>query len=294
MKIINLGTETAPKWFAVATVSINGEEQDIIPAFTGYSIKQKDFSKDKVYTAMDKSKILPTIFCLTDAEVFIKENVKLFDYHGREIDELPEGAPRIFVYLDKLDNINLWNLDIPIKAEVVSCDSVADAYQRVATTAYLSQCPSKDEWIGFAGIVSKDKLLLQIKKFSNNFGMSGTAAQGYFGLDTTTSFMQSKSILIATPLPKGNHRTYSQAETLMKAAVQAFGAKAAKQTRYIKAINYCLSEYGFEIVCKALNSIEADEKIKLDAAKCEDKVQCLQGIIIKQVHILHKNSDNIN
>ena len=44
MKIINLGTETAPKWFAVATVSINGEEQDIIPAFTGYSIKQKDFS----------------------------------------------------------------------------------------------------------------------------------------------------------------------------------------------------------------------------------------------------------
>ena len=61
MKIINLGTETAPKWFAVATVSINGEEQDIIPAFTGYSIKQKDFSKDKVYTAMDKSKILPTM-----------------------------------------------------------------------------------------------------------------------------------------------------------------------------------------------------------------------------------------
>lgn len=78
----------SPKWLAVATVSIKGEEQDIIPAFTDYSIKQKDFSKDKVFTAMDKSKILPTIFCLTDAEVFIKENVKLFDYHGREIDEL--------------------------------------------------------------------------------------------------------------------------------------------------------------------------------------------------------------
>lgn len=116
---------------------------------------------------MDKSKILPTIFCLTDAEVFIKENVKLFDYHGREIDELPEGAPRILVYLDKPDNINLWSLDIPIKAEIVECDSVADAYQRVATTAYLSQCPSKDDWIGLAGIVSKDGLLLQIKKFSN-------------------------------------------------------------------------------------------------------------------------------
>lgn len=185
---------------------------------------------------MDKSKILPTIFCLTDAEVFIKENVKLFDYHGREIDELPEGAPRILVYLDKPDNINLWSLDIPIKAEIVECDSVADAYQRVATTAYLSQCPSKDDWIGLAGIVSKDGLLLQIKKFSNSFGMNGTAAQGYFGLDTTTSLMQSKAILASALLPKGEHRTYSQAEILMKAAVQAFGAKAAKQTRYIPLI----------------------------------------------------------
>ncbi len=55
MQIINYGTETAPKWLAVATVSIKGEEQDIIPAFTDYSIKQKDFSKDKVFTAMDKS-----------------------------------------------------------------------------------------------------------------------------------------------------------------------------------------------------------------------------------------------
>ena len=29
MQIINYGTETAPKWLAVATVSIKGEEQDI-------------------------------------------------------------------------------------------------------------------------------------------------------------------------------------------------------------------------------------------------------------------------
>ena len=41
MQIINYGTETAPKWLAVATVSIKGEEQDIIPAFTDYSIKPK-------------------------------------------------------------------------------------------------------------------------------------------------------------------------------------------------------------------------------------------------------------
>ena len=157
MNIINFGTETAPKWLAVATVSIKGEEQDIIPAFTDYSIKQKDFSKDKVYTAMDKSKILPTIFCLTDAEVFIKENVKLFDYHGQEIDELPEGAPRILVYLDKPDNINLWSLDIPIKAEVVSCDSVTEAHLWKRFRQVLSNHPLTDIGIDMLSLLFVDK-----------------------------------------------------------------------------------------------------------------------------------------
>ena len=78
----------------------------------------------------------------------------------------------------------------------------------------------------------------------------------------------------------------------MKAAVQAFGAKAAKQTRYIKAINYCISQYGFDGICEALNSIEADEKLKLDASKCEDKVQCLQGIIMSRFIYCTKNSNN--
>ena len=238
MKILNIGTDTAPKWFAVATVSIDGKEQKIIPAFTEYSIQRKDFSKDKIYEKIDKSKILPTVFCFTKSEIFIKEKVRLFDYSGKELIDIPNEAPQIMVYLDKADNINLLGLDIPLKAELIDCKSVADAYHHVATTAYLSQCPSKDDWIGLAGIVSKDQLLLEIRRFGNTFGMNGTTAQGYFGLNTTTSYMQSKAISFSSLLPKGDFRTYQQAEILMKATVQAFGAKAAKQTRYIKAINY--------------------------------------------------------
>lgn len=257
MKILNIGTDTAPKYFAVATVSINGKEQEIIPAFTEYSIQRKDFSKDKIYEKIDKSKILPTVFCFAKPDIFIKENVRLFDYSGRELTDIPNEAPQIMVYLDKADNINLWDLDIPIKAELIDCKNVADAYHHVATTAHLSQCPSKDDWIGLAGIVSKDQLLLEIRRFGNTFGMNGTTAQGYFGLNTTTSYMQSKAISFSSLLPKGDFRTYQQAEVLMKATVQAFGAKAAKQTRYIKAINYCISSYSFDLVCKALNNIGA-------------------------------------
>ena len=283
MKHVNLGTDTAPKWFAVATVSINGKEQKIIPAFTEYSIQRKDFSKDKIYEKIDKSKILPTVFCFTKSEIFIKEKVRLFDYSGKELIDIPNEAPQIMVYLDKADNINLLGLDIPLKAELIDCKSVADAYHHVATTAYLSQCPSKDDWIGLAGIVSKDQLLLEIRRFGNTFGMNGTTAQGYFGLNTTTSYMQSKAISFSSLLPKGDFRTYQQAEILMKATVQAFGAKAAKQTRYIKAINYCISLYSFDLVCKALNNIGATEKLQLDASLCEDKIHCLQSILIEQL-----------
>lgn len=293
MTILNMGTDTAPKWFAVATVSINGKEQEIIPAFTEYSIQRKDFSKDKIYEKIDKSKILPTVFCFAKPDIFIKENVRLFDYSGRELTDVPNESPQIMVYLDKADNINLLDLDIPLKAELIDCESVADAYHHVATTAYLSQCPSKDDWIGLAGIVSKDQLLLEIRRFGNSFGMNGTTAQGYFGLSTTTSFLQSKAISTSPLLPKGDFRTYQQAEILMKATVQAFGAKAAKQTRYIKAINYCISLYSFTLVCQALNNIGATEKLQLDASKCEDKVQCLQNILIEQLaRLTYKTKQN--
>ena len=60
--IKNLGSEEAPKWYFVTTILVNGEELEIIPAFTDYSLKHKNFEKDKVFKAIDKSKLLPTVF----------------------------------------------------------------------------------------------------------------------------------------------------------------------------------------------------------------------------------------
>ena len=258
MKCLNFGSEEAPKWYFATTILINGEELEIIPAFTDYSLKHKNFEKDKVFKAIDKSKLLPTVFCFCDAKPFYAENVPLYDYVGSKIENLPDNAPAVMVYLDKADNVNLLGLtDEPLQAELVECDSVADAYRRVATTAYFSQCPSKDEWIGYAGIVTGDELFLNIRKFGIMYSMSGTAVQGYFGISTTVSLLQSKALAMSSSLFKEEYRTYAQAEQLMKATVQAFGVKAAKQTRYIKAINYCISQYDFDTVCNVLNSIEA-------------------------------------
>lgn len=284
MKTLNLGSEEAPKWYFATTIKLNGKEQEIIPAFTDYSIKRKDFEKDKVCEFIDKSKFLPTVVCFTEAKPFYAENVPLYDYDGRKIEALPDNAPAVMVYLDKADNVNLLGLiDEPLPAELVKCDSVSDAYRRVATTAYLSQCPSKDEWIGYAGIVTGDELFQNIRKFGIRYSMPGTAVQGYFGISTTVSLLQSKALAASSSPYNGKHRSYEEAERLMKATVQAFGVKAAKQTRYIKAINYCISQYDFETVCKVLDDISATEKLQVEAAKCEDRISCIQQLIMEHV-----------
>ena len=287
MKCLNFGSEEAPKWYFATTILINGEELEIIPAFTDYSLKHKNFEKDKVFKAIDKSKLLPTVFCFCDAKPFYAENVPLYDYVGSKIGNLPDNAPAVMVYLDKADNVNLLGLtDEPLQAELVECDSVSDAYRRVATTAYLSQCPSKDEWIGYAGIVTGDELLLNIRKFGIMYSMSGTAVQGYFGISTTVSLLQSKALAASSSPFNGKYRSYQQAEQLMKATVQAFGVKAAKQTRYIKAINYCILQYSFDTVCEVLNNIGATEMLQIEAAKCEDKIGCIQQLIIERVAMM--------
>lgn len=67
MKHLNMGSEDAPKWYFATTILINGEEQEIIPAFTDYSIRRKCLEKNKTYESIDKSKLLPTVFCFCDA-----------------------------------------------------------------------------------------------------------------------------------------------------------------------------------------------------------------------------------
>jgi len=83
MKIKNIGSEEAPKWYFVATILVNGEELEIIPAFTDYSIRRKCLEKNKTYESIDKSKLLPTVFCFCDAKPFYAENVPLYDYVGK-------------------------------------------------------------------------------------------------------------------------------------------------------------------------------------------------------------------
>lgn len=269
---------------ATVIVLINGEQKDIIPAFTKYSIKCKDLSKNKVFENIDKNKILPTLFAFTSIAPFRNENVTLFDYNGVKIpQELDEN---VLVSLDKPDTINLFGvLDAPFNSVVVECDSVADAYSRVATTFAFSQLPTKGEWIGLGAVTTKEDVLSQILQFAKDKKMNGTTAQAYFGLSYRISSLQKAAITMVSPREDEKFRSLEEATVLLEATVKAFGARCAMQTRYIKALNTSIKLYDMDKVVEALNAIDDDTKQTIIDAPCEEKRQFIQDFITKKVGV---------
>ena len=278
-KDYNVGGEATK--FVTATVIINGEQKDVIPAFTQFSIKRKDLSKSKILENVDKGKILPTIFALTSTRPFRDENVTLFDYNGVEIPQ--ELDNDVLVSLDKPDTINLLGLlDAPLISAMVECKSVAEAYSYVATSFAIAQLPTKDEWIGIGAATTKENVLSQILQFAIDRKMNGTAAQAYFGLSYRIVSLQKAAITMVTPLENIEYRSLEEATELFQATEKAFGAKCAVQTRYIKALNTSVKIYTLKEVIKALNAIDDVTRQKIIGAPCEEKRQFIQDFITKK------------
>ena len=249
---------------AVVNVSINGEVKEVIPAFTKYSIRRRNLSK--TMESVDMAKALPTVFGFTSPSIFRAENEQLLDFYGNEIPaELDE---HVLVYLDKADNLNLFEyLTGPLPSQFMECENVADAYNRVSTSFALAQLPQKDEWVGLCEVTTKENVLSQIREFANKHKMNGTVAQAYFGLRYTISVLQKAALTKTTPLEDNTScRSLEEATQLYDAVKLALGAKAAGQTRYVKALNTSVNLYSLKQVLDALGALRPAEcKAILDA-----------------------------
>lgn len=286
-KNFNVGGEAVK--FAATTVSINGEQKDIIPAFTKYSINRKDLSKNKILENIDKNKILPTLFAFTGTKPFRDDNIVLFDYNGVEIpQELDEN---VLVSLDKPDTINLFGvLDAPFNSAMVECDSVAEAYSRVATTFAISQMPKKDEWIGLGIATTKDNVLSQILQFANDNKMNGTTAQAYFGLSYNISSLKKAAITMASPLEDAEFRSKDEATKLFQAVEKAFGTRCAVLTKYVKALNVSINRYSLNEVVEVLSEFDKDLKQSILDAQNNERSQLIQAILSEKI-VLRRNNN---
>lgn len=287
MHTIFLGDEDSPIRFTTVDINLNGETKTIVPVRTVFSLTPASTKIKGVAIAIKDEDILPSTICFAKPDVFIAEGVELIQLNGDVLPaDLPSDAPEVLVYLDKADNVQLLgSRDLTAHtAVIIDCTSVADAYDKVAKTAYLSQVPNKNEWLGLAA--TKDDALKVIHDFANRHGMSGTATQGYFGLDMNISLLQNQAIAESRHIEL--KRTAEQTSALLDAAVTAFGAKGAKQTRYIKALNWSINEYGFDLTLQAIQNVDLKEKLHIDQATCDNKISCLQGVITEHILQLKK------
>ena len=278
---------------ALATVNVNfnGEEKKIIPAFTQYSIKRKDFSKKQIFEIVDKAKILPTIFNFTHTQPFREDNVKLVDFNGVEIPRELDNF--VLVYLDTANTINLFGiLDTPLNAKVLECGSVAEAYSFVVTTAIFAQCPTKDEWIGLTVPTTNDNVLQQVLEFSNNHKVNGTAAQAYFGFSRSIHDLQKAALAKESPLLNEKCRSFEEATQLYEAVTNSFGARYAAMTRYIRAINVSININSFDEVITALENLPEEKKVEIISAKIEEKNQRIQAALSEEITKFKKGNAN--
>lgn len=229
----------------LATVEINlknGESREVIPAFTSHSVQSRDLAQSEV--SVNESMLLPSLFCFTDASVFRKKKMTLFDANGVEIPKkLPEGSPEVLVYLDKPETVNLIRfVTSPLMAEIIAVDSVEDAMRRIALSNYVSKPLTKKDWNGLASEFSKT--LQMIYDFAVEHKLGGTTAQCYFGVRATVSCLQKTAILGEDVFSEGKPRSTEEAQRLYNAVADKFSVRLAKQTRYVKAISACVSELG--------------------------------------------------
>lgn len=285
MNIKNYAINNGESSVALATVNvlISGEKKEIIPAFTKFSIKRKDFSKKKILENIDKNRILLTKFAFTSTKPFRYEDVTLFDYYGVEIPKELDGDT--FVYLDNAQTINLFELseEEPLDSVEVECKSVKEAYSYVGTSFALAQLPTKDEWIGLCAATTKENVLSQILQFAQEKKMNGTAAQAYFGLSYRIFSLQKAAITMVSPLEDNKYRSLEDATKLYQATEKAFGVRCAVQTRYVKALNTSIKLSSLDKVVEALSAIDEDKKTEIIKASCEERGQIIQDYITRQI-----------
>ena len=137
---------------------------------------------------------------------------------------------------------------------MVECNTVAEAYSRVATTFAISQMPKKDEWIGLGIATTKDNVLSQILQFANEHKMSGTTAQAYFGL-----------------------------------SYNIFGTKYAVLTQYVKALNVSIKRYSLNEVVEVLSELDKDSKQSISDAQSNERSQLIQAILSEKI-VLRRNN----
>ena len=267
---------------------INGEEVSIIIAHTEYGMEMpKD--KKNLMGSLDKNKMLSCIFHLAKPEIFWAADMKLV---GENNEPIEKDTANVYVLCPTADSY--WRLAVEEKlqnVEVHDFTNVQEYAQAIGCTNLYSRGLSNTEKMGVAALATGDEASKAVFEFAKKYAMPITTAQLYFDYKVKPTVILSMTMGEMPEVIPTLGRSVEDAEELFEQAQFTFKKNALK--RYaIRSINSLLhkGDYSFDEVVVVLKAIPANEVATVEAAKCEDRQDCITSVLTKWLEVLKKEN----
>lgn len=271
--------------------NINGEEVSIIIAHTKYGMElPKD--KQNLIGSLDRSKMLDCIFHLAKPEIFWAVDMPLV---GENNESIEKDTANVYVLCPTADSY--WRVAVDEKLQNVEIHDFANVQeyaQAVGCTNLYSRGLSNTEKVGVAALATGDEATKAVFEFAKKYAMPNTTARLYLDYKVTPLVILSMTM---GELPKDAitlGRTVAEAEELFKQTQLTFEKNALK--RYaIRSINSLLhkGDYSFEDMVVVLKAIPANEIASVEAARCEDRQDCITSVLTKWLEVIKSESAKV-
>lgn len=264
------------------TAVINGEDKEIVLAYTEYDMEQPKDSR-KLMEKIDTSKLFKCFYHLTKPDIFWKEGVKLVDENGNIIEEGTEN-----VYVSCPTSETFWRRGLEEKLEYVEIHtfkSVKEYAQAVGCTNLYSRGLSNIEKIGIAALATGDEACKTVFEFAKENKLNVTTAKLYLDYKVKPADIQSMTMGIWEEARPELGRKKEEAQELLDKVKEKFGKNAQK--RYvIRVVNSLLrtnDDYSLEKVKEAIGKVTEAEEDKIKDANSAEKESIISNILTKLI-----------
>lgn len=266
-------------------VNIGGNDIEITPAFTDYSMEQPK-KKDSLLKNTDADKRMDVIFHFATPEVFWNEDITLFDRNGKAISK---GTPNVLVTCDMADTY--WRLfldEILTNVQVHEFESVQEYAQTIGNSMLLSRSLNNVEKIGYAALATGNEAYKAVFKFAKKNGVPMNTAQLYLDLQlkpaTTQLMMLGKEPKNVPTLGRSTEEAQEWYEQSSKTFI------GSENKRYVpKVLNALLKKYSKEDLMKVLQTIPANEIAIAELQRCEEKELCIMEALTSWMIDMRRN-----
>ena len=270
---------------------IDGKKQEIVPAFTNYSMEQPN-NKKKLLDLADSNKMLDVIFHFADPTVFWNEGYDLFDRNGQQI---KKDTPNVYVSCDMADTY--WRIFVDSTLEHVEThtfDTVKDYATTIGNSTLLSRGLNNVEKVGYAALATGNEAYKAVFEFARKNKLNISTAQLYFDLKFRPA---NTSVMLLGHDPKNEPslgRSVDCAQELYNKMCLTFHKGGAKKRYAIQVVNNLLKDkkYDYEEMLEALKTIPANEIAITDLQSCADRGYCITEVLTAWLINMRRNKNN--